>query len=233
MAQGKAARVSERLRHDRGARRAPCREETQARSFSRLRARRYAPRIARATPWPQKRSSWYGAVSKSRTSASEARRRCARAIRGGGGRIGELLDEKQRAGRVDHDPARALVLKEAKNLMRRDENERDRVSIDHKRAGVGGALVRARVRVDARRAARGYRVAPRRVRRGRAPDPFGDRTSHREGPGRGKTAKARVGAAQRRVHAERRRAQRLREASGGEGTTDTVEARAHVVIIRM
>ena len=125
LAKEKAARVSERDRHETALAVARRREETtKARFAQSQRALRVAhsARDALATEAVELELKWRAVADQRDDAAGRARASAeeAEAYRA------ELADEKQRAERE----RAALVLKEAKNLMRRDENERDRVSRD-------------------------------------------------------------------------------------------------------
>ena len=125
LAKEKAARVSERDRHETALAVARRREETtKARFAQSQRALRVAhsARDALATETVELELKWRAVADQRDDAAGRARASAeeAEAYRA------ELADEKQRAERE----RAALVLKEAKNLMRRDENERDRVSRD-------------------------------------------------------------------------------------------------------
>ena len=85
-------------------------------------------------------------------------------------------------------------MKEAKNLMRRDENERDRVSRDINALVSVAQFVRLEFE-STRRALLAAIASHRDAREEVRADPFGDRTSHREGPGRGEDGEETRGAA--------------------------------------
>ena len=125
LAKEKAARVSERDRHETALAVARRREETtKARFAQSQRALRVAhsARDALATEAVELELKWRAVADQRDDAAGRARASAeeAEAYRA------ELADEKQRAERE----RAARALKEAKNLMRRDENERDRVSRD-------------------------------------------------------------------------------------------------------
>ena len=125
VAKEKAARVSERDRHETALAVARRREETTKARFAQsqraLRVARSA-RDALATEAVELELKWRAVADQRDDAAGRARASAeeAEAYRA------ELADEKQRAERE----RAARALKEAKNLMRRDENERDRVSRD-------------------------------------------------------------------------------------------------------
>jgi hypothetical protein len=125
LAKEKAARVSERHRHETALAVARGREEkTKARFAQSRRALRAAlgARDALATEAVELELKWRAVADQRDDAASRARASAeeAEASRG------ELEHEKQRAERE----RAARVLKEARDATRRDENERDRVSED-------------------------------------------------------------------------------------------------------